>query len=68
MSDEKPKCETCLFWDKDASLPLGKCHRFPAIAMKSGDDWCGEHPKLQSILTPLGKTLTAALGRPKSGK
>jgi len=36
--------------------------------MKAVADWCGEHPKIKESLTPLGKTLTAALGNPQKAK
>ena len=40
MSDNT--CKTCKMWQEPRLGESGICHRFPCVAARKPDDWCGE--------------------------
>ena len=43
ISEERPTCETCEYWDGEIQPAI--CKRYPRpVGHVSSEVWCGEHP------------------------
>ena len=47
MSEPKPKCGTCRFYNDSEA----RCQRFPEYVTRGSTGWCGEHKPKTPIVT-----------------